>query len=63
MHEFQGECADPVLDVTVAETIVHESYVSYSRVQNDDIALIRLHQSVRFTEYFYQFYFILHYFF
>lgn len=48
---FQGECANPVLDVPVAETIVHENYVPQSALQNNDIALIRLAQSVQFTDW------------
>lgn len=48
---FQGECANPVLDVPVAETIVHENYVPQSPLQNNDIALIRLAQSVQFTDW------------
>lgn len=46
-----GECADPSIDIPIAETIVHEKYVGDSRAQNDDIALIRLAQPVKFTDY------------
>lgn len=55
LNEFfcfpKGECSDPVLDVRVAQTIVHESYAGDSKLQNDDIALIRLERPVRFTDY------------
>lgn len=44
-------CADPVLNVPVAETIVHESYSPGATPPNDDIALIRLAQSVKFTDF------------
>lgn len=44
-------CADPVLDVPVAEIIVHENYEQNSKLQTDDIALIRLAQSVTFTDW------------
>lgn len=37
--------------MAVAETIVHENYVPQSTLQNNDIALIRLAQSVRFTDW------------
>lgn len=47
----KNECADPVLDVPVAEIIVHENYVQNSKLQTDDIALIRLAQSVTFTDW------------
>lgn len=35
----------------MAETIVHEKYTGDSKLQNDDIALIRLALPVRFTDY------------
>lgn len=35
----ERECADPVIDVPIAETVVHEGYVPNSLTQNDDIAL------------------------
>lgn len=47
----EGECADPVVDVPVAETVVHENYASNSATQTDDIALIRLSQPVTFTDW------------
>lgn len=48
---FQGECADRPIDVPVEKTIVHENYKPESHLQNDDIALLRLSQSVRFTDW------------
>lgn len=47
----EGECADPVLDVPVSETIVHEGYSSNSLTQNNDIALVRLARPVTFTDW------------
>lgn len=44
-----GECADPVVDVPVAATIVHEKYATKSESQPYDIALIRLLRPVDFT--------------
>lgn len=43
-------CADPVLDVPVVERISHEQYVSGSKAQENDIALLRLGRSVQFTD-------------
>lgn len=48
---MKGECTDPVLDVPVVELIVHENYSPESNIQNDDIALIRLAQKVKFTDF------------
>lgn len=42
-----GECADPVVDVPIAERIIHESYEPSSRAQGNDIALLRLARPVR----------------
>lgn len=44
-----GDCADPVLDVPVEQLITHEDYNANSKTQENDIALIRLSQSVTFT--------------
>lgn len=43
-------CADPVIDVPVVERIPHEQYVSGSKAQENDIALLRLGRSVEFTD-------------
>uniref|UniRef100_A0A1Y1MQ98 CLIP domain-containing serine protease n=1 Tax=Photinus pyralis TaxID=7054 RepID=A0A1Y1MQ98_PHOPY len=43
------ECADPVVDVKIEETIPHKDY--NRRTGKSDIALIRLARSVPFTEY------------
>lgn len=45
----QDECADPVVNISIAETIVHESYTSQTK--NDDIALIRLVHAMNFTNW------------
>lgn len=50
-NQLQGSCADPPLDVPVAETIVHEGYAPQSNKQTDDIALIRLARPVQFTDW------------
>lgn len=47
----KDECTDPVVDISVAETIVHENYSPGATTPNDDIALIRLAQSVNFTDF------------
>lgn len=41
-----GECADPVIDVPIAERIIHVSYDPRLEVQPNDIALIRLSHPV-----------------
>ncbi|XP_031632048.1 serine protease easter-like isoform X2 [Contarinia nasturtii] len=45
------ECADPVIDLPIADIIVHENYEPTSNLQNDDITLIRLRRRVEFTDY------------
>lgn len=42
---IQDDCADPVANVEIAKTIVHENYNPRSRDQSNDIALIRLAKS------------------
>lgn len=44
-------CADPVVDIPVAEIIPHENYVPDSLNQEHDIALIRLSRSVKYTDW------------
>lgn len=46
-----GLCADEVVDVPIAERIVHENYHPYSKNHDNDIALLRLNQSVQFTKW------------
>lgn len=48
---FQGECANPVEDILVAELIVHENYDASSRSQANDIGLIRLQRPAPYTNY------------
>lgn len=50
-QQHQGECADPTVNIRVAETIVHENYEPESILQANDIALIRLARPVSFTDY------------
>lgn len=40
-----------MVDLQIAQTIVHENYDRDSKLQNDDIALIRLQPAVNFTDY------------
>lgn len=47
----QDVCADPVVDIPVIETIVHENYAPTSSSQADDIALIRLQRAAPYTHY------------
>lgn len=44
-------CADEVVDIPIAERIVHENYHPHSRDHENDIALLRLNQSVQFTKW------------
>lgn len=44
-------CAPPAVDISIAEKIVHEKYKMYSSSSHDDIALIRVAQSINFTEW------------
>lgn len=39
------------MDVSISEIIMHEDYVPFSKTQYNDIALIRLSQSVQFTAF------------
>lgn len=50
-NHFKSECADPVEDIPVAETIVHENYVPTSSSQANDIALIHLQRPAPYTHY------------
>ncbi|XP_055903205.1 serine protease easter-like isoform X2 [Eupeodes corollae] len=45
------DCADPHVDVTIEKVIPHEKYVSSSKSQPYDIALIRLSRSIPYTEF------------
>lgn len=51
MSYTQNECADPVVDIPIAETIVHENYVPNANSQAHDIALIRLQRAAPNTEF------------
>lgn len=52
---FEGyihrECGDAVVDMPVAEIIVHDDYEANSKSQSNDIALIRLERPVNFTDF------------
>lgn len=47
----ESVCSDPVVDITVEEKIVHESYEPNSKNQHNDIALLRLSRKVKYTEF------------
>lgn len=44
-------CSDPPLDVPVEERIVHENYMPASKLQENDIALLRLSNTVAYTDW------------
>jgi secreted trypsin-like serine protease len=44
-------CNDPYVDVPVAQVIVHEKYNADAKNQPNDIALLRLQNSVSYTDY------------
>lgn len=48
---WKGDCADPVVNIPVAGTIVHENYRLVSRTPVNDIALIRLEESAPYTDF------------
>ena len=48
---LKGECAPPPTDIQAAETIVHEEYITDSKAQGNDIALVRLSQSTPYTDF------------
>lgn len=47
----EGECADPVQNIDVAQTIVHEQYEANADSQGNDIALIRLARAAPYTDF------------
>lgn len=47
----KDECADPVVNIPVAEAIVHENYNPLNSFKTDDIALIRVERSINFTDW------------
>lgn len=47
----ENNCSEPVVDVPVVDRIPHENYVPTSKAQENDIALLRLGHSVRFTDW------------
>lgn len=47
----EQDCADPVVNVRIAEKIPHESYDPASKNQANDIALLRLERTVTFTDF------------
>ncbi|XP_055851212.1 serine protease easter-like [Episyrphus balteatus] len=44
-------CADPHVDVTIEKAIPHEKYVSLSPTQPNDIALLRLSRSIKYSDF------------
>lgn len=47
----KNDCADPVQDIPIAETIVHENYSASCNIHANDIALIRLQHPAPFTDF------------
>lgn len=45
----RADCSDPPINIPVEEVIVHENYSAYLPAQHNDIALLRLSQSVAYT--------------
>lgn len=45
------ECADPPLDIPIAEKIIHEDYKPDSRDNYNDIALIRLARDIKISRF------------
>lgn len=46
-----GICSAPVVDIPIAYSIPHQNYRPFSRAQQNDIALVRLSQSVTYTDW------------
>lgn len=44
-------CNDPVFDVGIEQQIIHDKYLPQSFNQHNDIALLRMSQKVRFSEF------------
>lgn len=44
-----GECADPVQDIPIEQTIVHQDYHASDKNTHNDIALIRLARPVKYS--------------
>lgn len=50
----EGDCADPVLDIDIAEILKHEKFVLGHHENNkniNDIALLRLSSKVTYTDF------------
>lgn len=47
--EYGTECIDPVQDIGIEEAIPYQLQNKDSLFKNDDIALLRLNRTVRFT--------------
>lgn len=47
----KGDCADPVVNVQITETIVHENYSAVATTPEHDIALIRLARPISNTDF------------
>ena len=44
-------CSDPPIDIKIVEIIVHRGYTKHSINTLDDIALLRLQKSVKYTRF------------
>lgn len=44
-------CAPPAVDVQIVRKIIHPNYKKNSKVQNFDIALLRLAEKIEFNEF------------
>lgn len=51
---YKNECTDPAVDIPIEQLIPHEEYAPTSKAQENDIALIRLSQSVKYTSKLYE---------
>lgn len=50
-NRLQKVCANPVVDIQIAETIVHENFVPTSKSHENDIALIRLQRPAPYNDF------------
>lgn len=46
-----GDCSDPILRIPIAKRIPHGKYISGSKNQDNDIALLKLERSVQFSDF------------
>lgn len=50
---YSGEpiCAPPIIDLSIAQTIVHERFVPFDANLENDIAILRLHRDIEFNAF------------